>query len=124
MNAQRKNAAIKAYLQLKLDGKTVDEVKDTLSTDPKNYTTEEIAEIADVIFAEPNAGNEGSGTKSPEKKEVSHFEEWKCELKNGEVSKISRTRDRVVISESEAETLNEARKASTTTTVLLYFRPE
>lgn len=58
------------------------------------------------------------------KPEREYYEEWNCQIKNGKPEKMKLTRGRVLISDEQAEILNEGRIHGGNSYALLYFKPE
>lgn len=66
MNALRKKAAVENYKVVFTNGATVEELKEALAQDAKQYTPEEIDEIVTAITAaDGNNGGAGEGDKDP-----------------------------------------------------------
>lgn len=138
MNVKRKEAAVKKYAPMLQQGVTIMELTDLISKDEKQYTSDEISEIA-AALNDPDVSisadlKQTSETESP-KKENEFYEEWRCEIKikadsDGKVTareaeKVKRLRPRVVITEEEAETLNAgALHSPRQDYVVMYFKPE
>lgn len=62
--------------------------------------------------------------KQPQKAENPGFEEWYCQLKDGKAEKLKLVRKRVLISEEQANILNEGRIHGGNAHANLYFKPE
>lgn len=74
-------------------------------------------------------GEEGKSPAIEEKKqskkvENPSFEEWYCQIKDGKAEKLKLIRKRVLISEEQANILNEGRINGGNNHANLYFRPE
>jgi len=67
MNALRKKAAVENYKVVFTNGATVEELKEALAQDAKQYTPEEIEEIVAAITADGEAGNNGNAGGEGEK---------------------------------------------------------
>lgn len=63
MNHQRKKAAVTKYAELHKNGATKEELVDALSSDEKEYTTEEVAEIYQALV---ETNSDATGTKPPD----------------------------------------------------------
>lgn len=82
--------------------------------------TEEVLDTEQAPVEEPKKVKTAKTDKAK-----TGFEEWQCEIKDGQPEKLRLKRAGVQISEEEAETLNVGRReGGNVGNVLLYFKPE
>jgi hypothetical protein len=120
MHHTTKKAAVNKYSALYTDGKTAEEIKAAIRADEKGFSP---AEVDEIYFAV--AGDE---EEAPIKKERPHYEEWECKItmvdKKPVYEKLKLRRPRVLISEEQAEILNEGVLHGSNTLAHMYFLPE
>ncbi len=119
MNHLRKEAAINKYKAAFTGGATREELYNLLGQDEKTYSVEEINEIVDAII-----GEQGNGVANPPPFATPHYEEWHVQVKNGKYEKLKLLRAKVIISEREAEILNDGVLNGSNNYASMYFSPE
>lgn len=136
MNSQKLKAAVKKFSEFK----NTDELETKLQADEKNYTVGEIAEIMEAINGvdddadSDKGGDTGKGdTSKPKDKKVKKgdkpgYEEWDVQITNTKegpkYEKLKIKRKRVLISEEQAEILNEGVLHGNNNYAVMYFLPE
>lgn len=122
-------AAVTKYGPLS-EGKTKQEVAALLAADDKKYDEEAIGEIIAALGIEE--GEKEQPKKDEPKKEdkqekynpfaKQHYQEWRVELLNGRAEKLKVVRKRVLITDEQAEVLNNGVLEGGNTYGSMYFK--
>jgi hypothetical protein len=121
MNAQRKKSAIAKYAG---NGATREELYNLISADEKQYSADEINEIVDALIDSKKEDEfiDDFGAKKP-------YQEWKVEVKRDDKGdyygqKLNIVREKVKITEEQADILNTGLLKGGNTYGVMYFLSE
>lgn len=128
MNHFRKKAAIEKYAELNKNGATKEELMEALTTDEKEYSTEEVAEIYKGLHelnpASLSPIDSGTQPTLPNPESETHYQEWDVKVVGKTPEKLKIVRPVVKITEEEATILNEGVLLGDNTYGKMYFLPE
>lgn len=100
MHHLRLKAAVEKYASV-----SAEELTAALQADDKNYTAEEIQEITAALSKPTPPVETPKVEDNPFGKK--HYQEWRVEMVGGKPSKLKIMRERVMITDEQAATLNE-----------------
>lgn len=110
MNHMVKKSAVKKYSQA---AGTPDEIKAQIAADEKGYTPEEVDEIlASLDDSEPEVDPFGK----------QNYQEWEVKIENKEAKKLTISRQRVRITDDQADVLNIGALEGNNTYAKMYFK--
>jgi hypothetical protein len=120
MNQNAKKAAVKRLGEAVLAASSKEEACAIIEADEKGFPSEEVNEIYYTIIGE----SKQSEVKGNAKPKPIHYEEWQCEINNGQADKLKIIRPCVKITDLEAESLNHGQIHGGNKYAKLYFKPE